>query len=223
MFAGAGRLTAGAVPASILTLTEGVLIEMVMTKWKLAGLSLLVAGVLASGALVSAQAPAGPGGSQWESDRLKAVEAKLDRIVRALEGTGSKLPGPTDDKAPGPPRSYNAPVTAESIPGPPRIQNIYVPVASPPGPNTSQSQPPHRDAPPSGSVVRDGAQVSTLFYARHDGLEQRVAELERRLARVEELLGSRPAGAANPGAAQGATRALGQQAPAPGQPGNVQQ
>ncbi|MBV9509482.1 MAG: RNA polymerase sigma factor [Caulobacteraceae bacterium] len=198
MFVGAGRMAAGAVPASILTLTEGVLIEMAMTKWKLAGLSLLVAGVLASGAVVSAQAPAGPAAGQGESDRLKAVEAKLDRIVRALEGTGRKPPGPTEDDAQGPPRSYYAPV--EHNPGQPRIQNEYVPVASPPGPNTGQSLPPPRDVPSSAGRGQPGSQVTSSFSARQAGLEQRVAELERRLARVEELLGSRRGAAPNPAA-----------------------
>jgi hypothetical protein len=72
-----------------------------MTKWKMAGFSLLVAGALASGAMVSAQVPGpptyasdsevsaqvpGPPSSISDSERLKALEAKLDRIVRVLEG-----------------------------------------------------------------------------------------------------------------------------------------
>src|SRR5262249_45972094 len=85
VFVAAGRLAAGTVPASILTLTRGVLIEMAIAKWKMAGLALLVVGVLASGAMVSAQGPAGKKASASETDRLQAVEAKLDRILRALD------------------------------------------------------------------------------------------------------------------------------------------
>jgi RNA polymerase sigma factor (sigma-70 family) len=83
----AGHDAAGLVPASILSLTEGVLQMMAMTKWKMSGLALLASVVLTSGALVSAQAP-GPGLNPSESDRLRAVEAKLDRLLQKLDGAG---------------------------------------------------------------------------------------------------------------------------------------
>jgi RNA polymerase sigma factor (sigma-70 family) len=182
MSVAAGRLAAGAVPASILTLTEGVLIEMAMTNWKLASLSLLVAGVLATGAVVSAQAPPGPGGGPSESDRLKAVEAKLDRIVGALEGTANKPPGPTDDRALGWAVIQHGP--AESTQGPPVTRYVPVTESPPPGSNTGLTPPPLRP---------------NEYRASQDLLEQRVAALERRLARVESLLASRPGATVNPG------------------------
>jgi RNA polymerase sigma factor (sigma-70 family) len=51
----AGRAAAGAVPAVILSLSQGVLLDMAMTKWKIAGIALLVTGVLATGAMLPAQ------------------------------------------------------------------------------------------------------------------------------------------------------------------------
>ena len=149
-----GRVAAGAVPASILTLTEGVILNMAMTKLKLAAVTLLVPGLLAIGAMlpaqppgpattqgtagsggpsgelpsltalpqgtpgadpvpgvlrgeVTTQGPGGPGGrfgsnrltrsgsqapalSPSESDRLKAVEVKLDEILQLLKNTGAR-------------------------------------------------------------------------------------------------------------------------------------
>ena len=87
--AAARGLSAGAVPTSILTLTEGVLIDMAITKLKAAGLYVLVAAALASGALVSAQGtsaqPSEKAQVRSESERLTAVEAKLDRLLREIE------------------------------------------------------------------------------------------------------------------------------------------
>jgi RNA polymerase sigma factor (sigma-70 family) len=89
--AAAGRLLAGAVPASILNLTEGVLFNMALTNLKATGLALLVGGAVCGGAIVLAQE--GPGrdnrnrpADRSESDRLQAMEATLDRIVQLLEG-----------------------------------------------------------------------------------------------------------------------------------------
>jgi RNA polymerase sigma factor (sigma-70 family) len=115
VFVDAGRAAAGAVPASILSLTEGVLLDMAMTKWKVAGVALLLSGALAGGAMVPAQSPApgavafaqeapGPGSGPRGSDQLKAVEAKLerleaveaklDRVLRKIEELGSSAASP---------------------------------------------------------------------------------------------------------------------------------
>jgi hypothetical protein len=177
-FAVAGRMAAGAVPASILTLTEGVLIEMAIAKWKMAGLALLVASVLASGAMVSAQGPPGQGGSPSESDRLKAVEEKLDRIVRALEGsnrtTSAANPNLINLDAGGNPAA--PPLQANPLPEPSQLSPGTTPL-----PNDLRAQ------------VRPTRRDSGEFTVR-DRLERRVAELEDRLTRVEQLLGSASAG-----------------------------
>jgi RNA polymerase sigma factor (sigma-70 family) len=82
-----GPLTAGIVPASILTLTEGVLFDMALFKLKTAAAALLLTSVLVGSAIVSAQ---GPGRAPEalplsNADRSAALEAKLDRLIQALE------------------------------------------------------------------------------------------------------------------------------------------
>jgi RNA polymerase sigma factor (sigma-70 family) len=90
-----GRVTAGAVPASILTLTEGVLQAMILTKCKIAGVILLLTGILTSGVIVSAQVP--DQGSR-QPDQLKALELKLDQALRTLKLDPSLLPPSVDVK-----------------------------------------------------------------------------------------------------------------------------
>jgi RNA polymerase sigma factor (sigma-70 family) len=110
-----GRVGAGSVPASILTLTEGVLQAMAMTKLKMAATVLAVG--LATTALALGQGPPGGGGRQADgqpgadrarggadhpsaggapaaadssSARLREVERKLDRILDALGANRSE-------------------------------------------------------------------------------------------------------------------------------------
>jgi RNA polymerase sigma factor (sigma-70 family) len=196
--AAAGRFSAGAVPAPILTLTEGVLFDMAITKLKATGLAVLVAGVLASGALVSAQQGPGTGPPEKdqvrpESDRLQAVEAKLDRLLRAVERPGGA--GGGGDAAP---RGYFYP---PGFPAPGGPVNM-----SPPGRADSQrAGGPDHAAPPVYVPVAPGGGRGQPGSA---GLEQRVAELERRLAQVERQLAgspdSRPARRFQPGQRPGA-------------------
>jgi hypothetical protein len=93
-----GRLVAGPIPASILTLTEGVLKAMAITKFKMAATVLAVG--LATTALALGQAQPSGGGpapaseitstgrpgpsANSESARLQQVELKLDRVLEAL-------------------------------------------------------------------------------------------------------------------------------------------
>ncbi|MHC5539027.1 hypothetical protein ACYOEI_12485, partial [Singulisphaera rosea] len=103
-FAARTDLTTGALSAAAVTLTEGVLRTMLLAKWKsVAVVSIATIGI---GSAVHAQfggdalpskevgesskparlATAGESSPQ-EADRLKGLESKLDRILRALEGT----------------------------------------------------------------------------------------------------------------------------------------
>jgi hypothetical protein len=91
-------------------LTEGVLLEMTTTKWKMAGLALVFSGLLSGGAMVLAR---GPGDAPTESERLRAVEMRLDRVLRALESAGQSGVAPTVP-APRPTATPLEPPAAES-------------------------------------------------------------------------------------------------------------
>jgi RNA polymerase sigma factor (sigma-70 family) len=211
VLAASGRMVAGAVPASILTLAKGVLIEMAIAKWKMTGFALLVGSVLASAAMVSAQAVPGPGGNPPESDRFKAVEAKLDRLIQLFERTSRTKVGAnehallegrdevratrTGDPFLGTGDSNSLDGNSGRLAGQPtnprddrypnpELQASVRPRAADAGlPRFTEARP--------QNMVHSG---TSNDHAARDRLEQRVAELERRIARLEQLLGSTPGG-----------------------------
>jgi hypothetical protein len=108
----AGKAAAlGVVPASVLSLSEGVLHAMFLTKLKLAAAGLLTFGLLASGVGVLAQqptpAPVPPSEASPapDSSRLREVERKIDRLLKVLEGPPQPLaaPVPAPPTTPPPP------------------------------------------------------------------------------------------------------------------------
>jgi RNA polymerase sigma factor (sigma-70 family) len=99
---------AGAVPADVLILAEGVLRTMILTKSKIlaaAVMSCCVAGSSLGVVAQQQQSPAPPS----ESERLGQVEKKLDRVLKALEGKASSTPVPPPAPAapPAPPDALN--------------------------------------------------------------------------------------------------------------------
>jgi hypothetical protein len=222
MLVRAGRLATGVVPSSILTLTEGTLKAMAMTKMKIAAMALLITGVLASGAMVPAQTPGpqppaafprGPGAGSRdvdpaasasrdtglnasESDRLKAVEVKLDRVLRLLENSGSRSDlsknAPMKSAAPELPALDN-----RLIPGSTAAEGGALPLGplpsaapdaklAPPGNASLRFAPEHRPSNPDGEANNNLSQSSDLLARRLAKIEDRLAELERRLDRVQE-------------------------------------
>jgi hypothetical protein len=172
----AGRVAAGTVPVAILTLTEGVLHTMAMTKWKMVALALLVSGLLASRALVSAQQTVEPTPSRSEPDRLRSVEGKLDRLLQKLDAAE--------------PRLAQAPVTITA--GTPVYTTPREPEATPKvALDPSRLGPSATTAPvPFGMAAEPRPENRDFSYtiAANKGVEQRVAALEDRLAKIEHTL-----------------------------------
>jgi RNA polymerase sigma factor (sigma-70 family) len=174
----AGRVAAGTVPAAILVLTEGVLHAMAITKWKMAALALLASCILASGALVSAQQSADSAPTQAEPDRLRAVEAKLDRLLQKFEAAEPRVAPDPVKVTTGRPGAYGAaardpkasPVTVEDpfgrAPGATTLPAPYVKTREP----------------------RPQYAPNAYALAGSPGLEQRLAALEERVAKVEHML-----------------------------------
>jgi hypothetical protein len=172
----AGRAAAGTVPAAILTLTEGVLHAMAMTKWKMAALALIASGVLASGALVSAQQSAesvpAPSPARAEPDRLRIVEEKLTKLLHEFEAAFPHLAAaPATVTTPAP-----APVRASEPAATPRIARDpfgATGAITAPSPYATPAQP-RLERQPFGHT----APVNRA-------LEDRVRALEERLDKVE--------------------------------------
>jgi RNA polymerase sigma factor (sigma-70 family) len=187
-----GPLTAGIVPASILTLTEGVLFDMASFKWKTVAAALLMTSVLAGSAIVSGQgagrAPEALPSSN--SDRFAALEAKLDRLIQALEkGSVAANSATRDDYEKAPPAGAvvgprnDAPDVQYTLP--PGLMSTREPKA--PGYRPAGEKKGAKGAEPLNTTTDD---LPVGFKPRPDGLEQRVADLERRLARLERVVGA---------------------------------
>jgi RNA polymerase sigma factor (sigma-70 family) len=188
----AGRMAAATVPAAVLTLTEGVLHTMAMTKWKMAALALLASGLLASHALVSAQQSAESVPTRAESDRLRVVEEKLDRLLDKFEAAGARIAPPPVTVTPGMP---GATATTASEPQvAPRV------VRDPFGRGAGATTATPRYAPATEPRAQPVPYASAT--AGNKTLDKRVAVLEERVARVEhiiaELVNAIPARAGTP-------------------------
>jgi RNA polymerase sigma factor (sigma-70 family) len=171
----AGHMAAGTVPAAILTLTEGVLHAMAMTKWKMAAFALLASGLLAGGALVSAQQSTELAPTRAEPDRLRVVEEKLDRLLKKFDDAGVRI-APAPDSMTASVAGAGATTDRDVKASAPAALNRQGRATTAPVPNPMAAEPArHR--------------LGYAYGAAGDtGLEQRVARLEDRLARVEHML-----------------------------------
>jgi RNA polymerase sigma factor (sigma-70 family) len=80
------NLAAGAISATVLSLTQGVLHSMMLTKLKYAAAMFVAVGLVGTTATVTtAQIPANPTPSSNENDRLKRLEEKLDKFIEVLD------------------------------------------------------------------------------------------------------------------------------------------
>lgn len=198
--------TTGALSAAAVALTEGVLHTMLLTKWKSVAVASIAA--IGIGSAVHAQfsvdtKPSGevgepakrtdvtPAAAQppQEADRLKGLESKLDRILKALEGSTK----PTDARA-----AYR-----EAARNQERAASAARLAAGP----TTHSQPYIAAAPPG------------LGPDRLSLIEGRLARVEQRLDALEKRLPPTSSDSNNvPGAPPTRSQAL-YDALVPGQPG----
>ena len=210
-FAANPSFAAGVVPAHIASLTQGVLLAMYWTKLKLAATVCLV-GVVASGALVSAQvfdkpatainsrtgvrpvvtqAPATlPLGAEPSHDRLEALERKLDRLIQVLEaGQPHNVPPPVAAAAVVPE------ITGSGVARFAADSAEYTAVL-PPSINVdpTQMRAPAVSA-PAAVPPPPGASDGTL-QDRMSKVEQRLGRLEQRLRQLEQRAASRIEGQA---------------------------
>jgi hypothetical protein len=166
----------GAVSAPVAALTEGFLgTTMMMTKLKVIA-AVVTLGLVATS--VGALAQSGPGPyqppTQGGDDRLREVEQKLDRVLSALEGLAR-------------------PATTYTVAEPKRAE---------PGAQTKSAGPFYRTEPgytvsapfkPDGYVtnpatgpVKQPDMANAFPRGPSPGVEQRLAELERRLTKLEK-------------------------------------
>ena len=187
-----GSSLAEVASTSVITLTEGILKAMLLSKLKFAFLALVTVAMVTAGAGVVAQ------DRPSDDDRLKNVERKLDRLIEALGGHGQPTTGA--DTAPAPasavpvttPSPAAAPVpstlpTIAAVPQPP-----HPPTAIPVQPTDAIAPPPPAAPAHAPAAVPPAPRSGPNSLARRvDALEQRLAALERRLADFEQRLGRR--------------------------------
>jgi RNA polymerase sigma factor (sigma-70 family) len=190
--AAAGSSLTGVVSTSVVTLTQGVLKAMLLSKLKLGvGIASLA---LITGGLGVAQTPAPSSGQPASPDRLEAVEKKLDLLIEVLRAS-AVAPAPIAAA----PRPGAAPVATQDpplpymlgggkpghVPAPPQ-NDPFSPAApqkeffspAPARPAAARVLPPPEAEPqPSHSIDR-----------RINALEERISQLERRLNDIDARL-----------------------------------
>jgi RNA polymerase sigma factor (sigma-70 family) len=196
----AGASLAEAVSASVVTLTQGALNAMLLTKVK--GVAFAVATatlVVGTGVGVLAQAPGPAPGDQ--DDRLGAVERKLDRILEALGSTdrgdrgkgslfererltakGSAPAGPTGKRVDG-----DAPPKSDSMEGMMRGR-MGMMGGAPAGPGGMAGMMQGDMRRMMGGMMGGGMRQSPPMESRVDDLERRLSDLERRFDQMEHRL-----------------------------------
>jgi RNA polymerase sigma factor (sigma-70 family) len=170
----AGSSLTGVASTSVTTLTEGVLKAMLLAKLRYAVLGVATLALVSTSVGVVAQtAPDGPPAT----DRLKAVEQKLDRLLEVLGGSR-------------PSTFTHAPATSPSAPTATTFPDI--PAAPAAAPAIA-----HGFGTPTSSSSSSG--TATLargdVVGRVDRLERKLNELERRFSNLERRIsssGSRP-------------------------------
>ena len=199
-----GSSLAGVASTSVITLTEGVLKAMLLSKLKFAFLGLVSVALVTTGAGVVAQdRPSfdSPPRSSDE-DRLKSLERKLDRVLEALGGSSRHAPAVDQARDSRPKTTTPAPQLAPTAPvpsGQPRIASVPQPPQPPGEPQADLPTPfglppmpavaaaPYQVLPPATPQPTRRAPSNSLA-GRVDMLEQRLANLERRLADFERRL-----------------------------------
>jgi RNA polymerase sigma factor (sigma-70 family) len=205
-----GSSLAGVASTSVITLTEGVLKAMLLSKLKFAFLGLVSVALVTTGAGVVAQ------DRPSDEDRLKSVERKLDRLLEAIGGSSRHAPAAdragSDTKpaapAPAPPLAPTAPVPAlpriasvlppPQQPGAPQA-HLPTPSALPPTPALAAAAPDQALPPAAPQPAQLAPSIS--LAGRVDVLEQRLANLERRLADFERRLSRTSSGLPSDGSA----------------------
>jgi RNA polymerase sigma factor (sigma-70 family) len=205
MVATSSSLT-GVASTSVVTLTEGVLKAMLLSKLKLAFLGVMTVAILTTGAGVVAQ------DRPSDNDRLRNLERKVDRLLEVLGGSSRRTTPPVLDSTPKPtesapavastPAAPAAPAAIAAMPPPPvapATPSIAAPApAAAPQPLPAPIAPlaPRQAARP-GMAPPTQAGQSNSINRRVDLLEQRLARLEQRLAEFERRLSSANAGSAS--------------------------
>ena len=176
----------GVVSTSVATLSEGVLKAMLIAKLKFAFFGLVALSVVSTSVGVVAQSPAD---RPVDSDRLKVVEQKLDRLLEVLGARHGRQPSPD-----APSSVLPDPRTAAAAPVP---EPAAIPVAAPPAMAPAPPLPPTPAAAPSADVAdwsRVNARASNMPPAtscvRGADLEKRVTALEQRLVSLESRVGT---------------------------------
>jgi RNA polymerase sigma factor (sigma-70 family) len=173
----------GVVPASVLSLSEGVLQAMFLTKLKMTAAGLLALGLLATGVSVLAQQPAPNPAAEPDTSRLKEVERKIDRLLNLLDRPVQPPLAPTPPVAPS---AFGAGMIQSPQPLPsPAVGPV------PPGPNPFPP-PPGRTSNWAGALPSH-RMMTTLDRSPYDGQMSpadvdRLATVERRLDQVEKKL-----------------------------------
>ncbi len=199
------------VPLSVLTLTHGAIRSMMLTKFQTAAAALTVAMGFA-GAAVLAQAPAAappapttqpyvatypaqvvipapPGVPAGEADRLREVEAKLDRILSALDGDRTSL---TVGRSLITTKPKTATVTALPVASaaPEAVASYPMPKPTPPlQANAPRFTPTPGAAPPvNGTLTVDYARIPVATNQQLEQLENRIKDLEKKVRSLEQAL-----------------------------------
>jgi RNA polymerase sigma factor (sigma-70 family) len=179
----AARAAAGeAATGTVAALTKGVIRAMILAKWKTAALAVALALVAAGGVVGQAPPRAGDDG-----DRLRSLEDKLDRVLRALEG-GHRGWATTPNAAINPPANNMAQPggpggTAVTSAAPLQPSNVAADIKAElfrRGYATASSL--HNGAPAAHGVSTPAPPD------RLEQFERRLAEVERRLDRLEDSL-----------------------------------
>jgi RNA polymerase sigma factor (sigma-70 family) len=180
----AGASLAGAVSASVVTLTQGALHTMLLAKIKGIALGLAAAAVVVTtgvGVMAQGFGPPAPGG---QDDRLGAVEKKLDRILEAL---GSRRRDAAED-----PFGAHREAQGQALGMPGVAPAGAAPAAGVPGALAPAAAPPGTMAPYPGGAGQGQmgmmAQMMAAQAGRRPSTEPRLAELERRVAELERRL-----------------------------------
>jgi hypothetical protein len=219
MCVAAGSTASVAVAASVVSLTEGVLKTMLLTKLKGTALSLGTLGVIVSGAVVLGQSNSGPGRPIYPTqefrkdaaptpsqkkaptsdDRTDAVERKLDRILKALDRLAGDPALPVSNFVVNPvvnPFGQLAPVPSTAA-NPVRDHATTETFPSPePVIVGHATEPAETDrlttVRPSMIAVRQGLSISQRLQSVEEALastNERLAKLEARLAGLEKHVG----------------------------------